>query len=77
MSRPLRLQFPGAVYHLTSRGNARQRIYQDDTDRQTFLDTLAHVIARFGWRCHAYCLMENHYHLLIETPKPTLAIGMR
>lgn len=77
MSRPLRLQFPGAVYHLTSRGNARQRIVIDDTDRQTFLDILAHVIARYGWRCHAYCLMDNHYHLLIETPKPTLAIGMR
>lgn len=77
MARPLRLQYPGAVYHLTSRGNARQKIFWDDTDRETFLQTLGQVISRYGWLCHAYCLMDNHYHLLIETPKPNLARGMR
>jgi REP element-mobilizing transposase RayT len=77
MARPLRIEYPGAVYHLTARGNARQPIFRDDQDRERFLGTLDHVIARYGWRCHAYCLMTNHYHLLIETPKPTLARGMR
>jgi putative transposase len=77
MARPLRLEFPHAVYHLTSRGNARQRIVRDDTDRQTWLATVAQVIARFGWFCHAYCLMDNHYHLLVETPQANLSRGMR
>jgi putative transposase len=77
MTRPLRLEYPGAVYHVTSRGNARQPIVTDDRDRTLFLERLAHVIDRFGWRCHAYCVMENHYHLLIETPKPNLSQGMR
>lgn len=77
MARPLRLEFPHAVYHLTSRGNARQRIVRDDGDRQQFLTILGHVIDRFGWHCHAYCLMTNHYHLLIETPRANLSSGMR
>ena len=77
MSRPLRIEFAGAVYHLTSRGNARQDIVNDDTDRRTFLALLAHVVDRYGWRCHAYCLMDNHYHLLVETPRPNLSQGMR
>lgn len=77
MARPLRLVHPGAVYHLTSRGNARQRIVRDDHDREGFLQTLGHVVLRYGWLCHAYCLMDNHYHLLVETPKPNLMLGMR
>jgi len=77
MARPLRLEYPGALYHVTSRGNARQNIVLDDRDRALFLDRLAHVIDRFGWRCHAYCLMDNHYHLVIETPQPNLSRGMR
>lgn len=77
MSRPLRIEFPGAFYHVTSRGNARQKIHSDDQDRAQFLVTLARVVDRYAWRCHAYCLMPNHYHLLIETPKPTLSLGMR
>src|SRR3990167_506734 len=77
MSRPLRLQYPGAIYHLTSRGNARQRIFSNDSDRELFLDTLSHMISRYGWLCHAYCLMDNHYHLLVETPKANLSLGMR
>jgi len=77
MARPLRIEFPGALYHVTSRGNARQKIFRDDEDRETFLVTLAWVVERFGWRCHAYCLMGNHFHLLIETPQPNLSRGMR
>ena len=67
----------GAVYHVTSRGNARQDIVRDDRDRMQFLTLLAHVVDRYGWLCHAYCLMDNHYHLLIETPQPNLSLGMR
>ena len=67
MVRPLRIQYPRAGYHVTSRGNARQAIVRDDRDRQSLLDVLASVVGRAKWRCHAYCLMENHYHLLLET----------
>ncbi|MBS1218502.1 MAG: uncharacterized protein H6R21_1635 [Proteobacteria bacterium] len=77
MARPLRMEFPGAVYHVTSRGNARRKIFFSDADRELFLDTLSQVVSRYGWICHAYCLMANHYHLLIETPRGNLAIGMR
>ena len=77
MSRPLRLTFPGAVYHITSRGNARQSIVADDTDRASFFAVLRHVVGRYEWLCHAYCLMDNHYHIVIETPQPNLSLGMR
>lgn len=77
MSRPLRVQYSGAVYHVTSRGNARQPIFWDDTDRDLLLSTASRVISRYQWLCHAYCLMDNHYHLLIETLQPSLSIGMR
>lgn len=77
MSRPLRIEYAGAVYHLTSRGNARQDIYLDDDDRRDFLDLLAGVCRRHGWLCHSYCLMSNHYHLLIETPDCGLSKGMK
>ncbi len=77
MARPLRVEYPGAVYHVTSRGNAQADIFLDDADRAMFLHTLAGVISRFGWACHAYCLMDNHYHLVIETPEANLCLGMR
>ena len=77
MARPLRIEYPGAVYHVTSRGNARQAIFIDDEDRGRFLDVLSRVVQRFNWLCHAYCLMENHYHLLIETLNGNLSKGMR
>ncbi|MBI2358431.1 MAG: transposase [Deltaproteobacteria bacterium] len=77
MARPLRIEFPGAIYHVTSRGNARLTIYKDDQDRQSFLGTLADVIDRHHWLCHAYCLMNNHYHLVVETPDGNLSKGMR
>ena len=77
MARPLRITFSGALYHITSRGNAREIIYQDDEDRRAFLDLLDRSCKRHAWVCHAYCLMPNHYHLLIETSKPTLSKGMK
>ncbi len=77
MARPLRIEYPGAVYHITTRGNAYQDIFLDDTDRERFLEILGEVTERFNWLCHAYCLMTNHYHLLIETVDPTLSRGMR
>ena len=77
MARPLRIEFPGAIYHVTSRGNAKQTIFIDDEDKERFFDMLSMVVERFNWRCHAYCLMENHYHLLIETLHANLSKGMR
>jgi putative transposase len=77
MARPLRIEYPGAVYHITSRGNARMVIFEDNYDRTVFLHILEEVIKRYNWICHAYCLMDNHYHFLLETVDPTLSIGMR
>ena len=77
MARPLRIEFSGALYHVTSRGNAREDIYHDDEDRSVFLDILARACERYHWLCHAYCLMSNHYHLLIETNAATLSKGMK
>ena len=77
MSRPLRVEYPGAVYHITSRGNERKNIYKSDADRNLFLNILSQTIKRFQWLCHGYVLMDNHYHLLIETPEPNLSRGMR
>ena len=77
MARPLRIEFPGAVYHLTSRGNEKRHIFLGDEDRKSFLNLLADVNTRYHWICHAYCLMNNHYHLLIETPEGNLSMGMR
>jgi putative transposase len=77
MARPLRIEYPGAVYHITSRGNEKKAVFKGDQDRINFLNTLQHVNKRCNWICHTYCLMDNHYHLLIETPDGNLAIGMR
>lgn len=77
MARPLRIEYDGAVYHVTSRGNERKAVFLDDTDRRIFLDILHKVNKRYNWLCHAYCLMTNHYHLLIETPDGNLSKGMR
>jgi len=77
MARPLRIEYPGAVYHVTSRGNEKKPVFKDDADRHNFLNTIQHVNKRYNWICHAYCLMTNHYHLLIETPDGNLALGMR
>lgn len=77
MSRPLRLEYAGALYHITSRGDRREAIYEDDNDRNAFISVLEGVCDTYNWVCHAYCLMSNHYHLLIETPDANLSKGMR
>lgn len=77
MARPLRIEFPGAVYHITSRGNAKQDIFLNDRDRTGFLKILHTVVERFNWVVHCYCLMNNHYHLVVETPDANLSRGMR
>jgi REP element-mobilizing transposase RayT len=77
MARPIRLEFAGALYHVTSRGDRRENIYEDDSDRVAFLSLLSEVCESYNWTCHAYCLMSNHYHLLIETPDANLSKGMR
>jgi putative transposase len=77
MARPLRICVAGGIYHVIARGNGRGAIVQDDIDRQYFLNILTGVVDRFSWLCHAYCLMNNHYHLVLETPLPNLPAGMR
>jgi REP element-mobilizing transposase RayT len=73
----LRIEFAGAFYHLTSRGNGGQAIYYDRRDRERYFELLEETCGRFGWRIHAYCQMTNHYHLFAETPQARLARGMR
>ena len=77
MARPVRIEFPGALYHITSRGNRKEKIFEDDKDRNIFLEIIASVAERHNWLLFAYCLMYNHYHLLIETPDGNLSMGMR
>jgi REP-associated tyrosine transposase len=76
MPRPPRIQVAGGVYHVTMRGNNRARVVFDDDDRNVFIATLASARRRYGWRVHSYCLMDNHYHLLLETPEANIAAGM-
>jgi putative transposase len=73
MVRPLRIQLPGGRYHVTARGNERRAIFRDDRDRRHFLDIVAELPERFGTKLHAWVLMDNHYHLLLETPEPNLS----
>ena len=77
MTRPLRLEFPGALYHVTSRGNRRNPIYRDDADRRAWLDVLGRVCERHHFIIHSFCQMTNHYHLLVETVEANLSQGMR
>src|SRR3989338_11246660 len=76
MSRQLRIEYPGALYHVTTRGNKKQNIFVSNADREGFLRLLVSVVRNFSWICHAFCLMDNHYHLLIETPEGNLSKGM-
>ena len=77
MPRTLRIQAAGGLFHVTCRGNRRQAIFRDSRDYRHFLSALGDVVTRCGWRCHAYCLMPNHVHLLIETPVANLSEGMQ
>jgi REP element-mobilizing transposase RayT len=76
MARPLRIEYPGAVYHVTARGNGGQAIFADAADAARLLALIGREAGQMRWRVHGYCLMENHYHLLVETPEPNLGRGM-
>jgi REP element-mobilizing transposase RayT len=77
MARKLRIQYPGAVYHVMNRGDRREAIFKDDQDYQCFLRTMGEACQKAQWQAHAYCLMPNHFHLVVETPRPTLVAGMK
>lgn len=77
MSRPVRIEFPGATYHVTSKGKDGQTIFVDQEDRAVFLNVVENVVDRFGWLLHSYVLMDNHYHLVVEVPNANLSKGMR
>src|SRR5438874_3076329 len=77
MARPLRIEYPGAIYDLLSRGDRREAIFKSDSDRELFLGLVARTCRRTLWQVHAYCLMGNHFHLVVETPQANLVEGMK
>ncbi len=77
MARKLRVEYPGAIYHVMNRGDRREPIFQDDQDRERFLETLGEACVKTGWQVHAFCLMGNHFHLVVETPQGNLVAGMK
>jgi REP element-mobilizing transposase RayT len=77
MPRAMRVEYPGAIYHVMDRGDRREDIFINDVDRQDLLKTLAEACQKTAWQVHAYCLMRNHFHLVLETPDANLVEGMR
>ena len=77
VARKLRVEYPGAVYHVMNRGDRREDIFRTDQDRALFVDTLAEACGKTGWQVHAFCLMPNHFHLVLETPNANLVAGMK
>ena len=77
MARKPRVEYPGAIYHVMNRGDRREPIFKDDQDRRRFLETLGEACDKTSWQVHAYCLMGNHFHLVVETPKANLVAGMK
>jgi REP element-mobilizing transposase RayT len=77
MPRKLRIQYPGAMHDVMNRGDQPERIFHDDEDRARFLATLGAACQKTGWQVHAWCLMSNHFHLVLETPRPNLVVGMK
>ena len=77
MARPIRIEFPGANYHITSRSNSGKKIFLANEDRVIFLNILNNVVQRFSWRLHSYVMMDDHFHLVVETPQGQLSRGMR
>ena len=77
MARKLRVQYPGAIYHVMNRGDRRENIFVDDEDRLLFLETLGEACQKTDWEVHAWCLMRNHFHLITETPRANLVAGMQ
>ena len=76
MARKLRVEYEGAIYHVINRGDRREKIFLDDRDRRRFLETLEETCGRTGWQVHSYCLMGNHFHFVLETPRADLCAGM-
>ena len=77
MARKIRIEYPGAIYHVMNRGDRREAIFKDDSDRELFLKTLGETCVKTGWLVHAYCLMGNHFHLVLETAQANLVAGMK
>jgi len=77
MARSVRIEYPGAFYHVMARGNCRQAIFKDEEDRLRFVQTLGEACSMTGWRGHAWVLLSNHYHLMLETPEANLVAGMQ
>lgn len=77
MARPLRIEYPGAFYHVINRGNNQENIFKNDRDKEKFLEYIEKAAERFSIIIHTYCLMSNHYHLLVETPEPNLSVAMQ
>lgn len=77
MPRQIRIEYDGALYHVLNRGDRREAIFGDDVDRTRFIEALGQTCTKTGWEVHAYCLMSNHLHLVIETPRPNLVAGMK
>ena len=77
MARKVRIQYPGAIYHVMNRGDRREAIFADDDDRRRFLETLGEACQKTAWQVHAFCLLTNHFHLVIETPQANLVPGMK
>ena len=77
MARKIRIEYAGAAYHVMARGNQGRDIYGDDPDRKLWLETLGEACEKTGWRIHAWVMMNNHYHLLLETPEANLVVGMK
>ena len=77
MARKLRIQYAGAIYHVMNRGDRREAIFEDDKDRERLLETLTEACEKSSWQVHAYCLMSNHFHLVIKTPQPNLVVRMK
>jgi len=76
MARRLRLEYPGAIYHVMSRGDRKEPIFKDDRDRRKFIESLGEACLKTTWQVHALCLMKNHFHLVVETPQANLLGGM-
>ena len=77
MPRQLRIEYHGVIYHVMNRGDRREAIFKDDADRERFLATLGEACLKTGWQVQAYCLMANHFHLVVETPQANLVPGMK
>ena len=77
MAHKLRVEYPGAIYHVLNRGDRREPIFKDDQDRERFLQTLGETCTKTSWQVHAFCLMPNHFHLVVETPQGNLVTGMK